>query len=155
MLNRIARGALAGAAGTVALDAATYADMAMRGRGSSGTPAALVGVLADRMGWAAIGTKAKDEAAGNRKTGLGSLLGYTTGIGVGIAYGAIRGGDGRASPLTGIAVGLAAMVASDVPIAASGVSDPRTWGLSGWLADAIPHLIYGLVTAQAYAAMEG
>ena len=155
MLNRIARGALAGAAGTVALDAATYADMALRGRGSSGTPAALVAVLADRLGWAAIGTGAKDEVAGNRKTGVGSLLGYTTGIGVGIAYGAIRGGDGRASPLTGIAVGLAAMVASDVPIAASGVSDPRTWGLSGWLSDAIPHLIYGLVTAQAYAAMEG
>jgi len=37
-----------------------------------------------------------------------------------------------------------------VPIALSGVSDPRTWGLSGWASDAIPHLVYELVTVAAY-----
>lgn len=154
MLNRILRGAIAGAAGTVALDAATYADMALRGRPSSGTPSALVGVLADKLGWSEIGTDAKDEAAGNRKSGLGSLLGYATGVGVGVAYGLLRGRDGDASLFAGAAVGLAAMAASDTPIAASGVSDPRTWGLSGWAADAIPHLVYGLTTVAAYAGMD-
>jgi len=33
------------------------------------------------------------------------------------------------------------------------VSDPTTWGLSGWASDAIPHLIYGLVTASTYEAL--
>ena len=42
------------------------------------------------------------------------------------------------------------MAASDIPIAALGVSDPATWGISGWVADIVPHLAYGLVTAIAY-----
>ena len=50
MLNRMMRGALAGVVGTMVLDVATYADMALRGRGSSATAAALVGVLTNRMG---------------------------------------------------------------------------------------------------------
>jgi hypothetical protein len=53
-------------------------------------------------------------------------------------------------PVAGLSVGLAAMAASDVPIAALGVSDPATWGVSGWAADIVPHLAYGLVTAIAY-----
>jgi hypothetical protein len=28
-----------------------------------------------------------------------------------------------------------------------GVTDPRTWGLVGWVSDLIPHLGYGVVTA--------
>jgi hypothetical protein len=42
------------------------------------------------------------------------------------------------------------MPASDVPLIALRVSDPKTWGVSGWLADVIPHLIYGLVTVTTY-----
>ncbi len=150
MLNSILRGAIAGAAGTVALDAATYADMALRGRSASGTPASLVGVLADKLGLTSLGSEAKDDTASNRRSGLGALLGYATGVGVGMAYGAIRGKRGDGSLLAGVVVGLAAMAASDVPIAVSGVSDPRTWGLSGWASDALPHLAYGLVTVAAY-----
>ena len=153
-MNRIVRGVIAGAAGTVALDAATYADMALRGRGSSGTPASLVGVLADKVGIASLGTEAKDETASNRRSGLGALLGYATGVTVGAAYGAIRGRRGDGSLRAGVVVGLAAMAASDAPIAVSGVSDPRTWGVSGWASDAIPHLIYGLVTVAAYDAID-
>jgi len=132
MPNRIVRGAIAGAAGTVALDAATYADMALRGRSSSDTPASLVGVIADRLGITSLGTEAKDDTASNRRSGLGALLGYATGVGVGMAYGAMRGKRGDGLLLTGVIVGLAAMAASDVPIAVSGVSDPRTWGIAGW-----------------------
>jgi hypothetical protein len=47
------------------------------------------------------------------------------------------------------------MAASDVPIAATGASDPRTWGVSGWLSDLIPHLVYGLVTAATFDAIAG
>ncbi len=154
-MNGIVRGALAGAAGTVALDAATYTDMALRGRGSSGTPASLVGVLADKLGIVSLGSEAKDDTASNRRSGLGALLGYATGVTVGVAYGAVRGRRGDGSLLAGVAVGLAAMAASDVPIAVSGVSDPRTWGVSGWASDAIPHLVYGLFTVAAYDAIGG
>ena len=42
------------------------------------------------------------------------------------------------------------MAASDVPLIASRVSDPRSWGVSGWLSDLIPHLLYGLVTVATY-----
>jgi hypothetical protein len=42
------------------------------------------------------------------------------------------------------------MAASDIPIAALGMSDPATWGVSGWAADVVPHLAYGLVTVIAY-----
>jgi hypothetical protein len=50
-------------------------------------------------------------------------------------------------------VGLAARAASDIPLIALRVSNPKTWGFSGWAADAIPHLVYGLVTAIVYEAL--
>ncbi len=46
------------------------------------------------------------------------------------------------------------MAASDVPIAALGVSDPRTWSLSDWASDVIPHLIYGVATVAASMALD-
>jgi hypothetical protein len=57
--------------------------------------------------------------------------------------------------VAGIGVGLAAMAASDIPIAALRMSDPATWGVSGWEANVVPHLAYGLVTAIAYDAFTG
>jgi len=154
--HALGRGLLAGAAGTIALDVVTYADMALRGRPSSETPATVVGILADKLGLAAVGTTAKDEMSSNRRSGLGALMGYATGLAVGTVYGLIQARrDGVSLPLAGEAHGLAAMAASDVPIAATGAGDPRTWGVSGWAADAIPHLAYGLATVAAYKALSG
>ena len=53
----------------------------------------------------------------------------------------------------GIIVGLTAMAASDVPLVTLKVTNPKTWGVSGWLADLIPHLIYGFVTVATYEAL--
>ena len=36
---------------------------------------------------------------------------------------------------------------------ATGLTNPATWGPSGWPADLIPHLGHGLTTAMAYEAM--
>ena len=47
------------------------------------------------------------------------------------------------------------MVASDLPIIALGVSDPRTWAAAGWVSDLLPHLAYGLATAAVYEALAG
>lgn len=33
------------------------------------------------------------------------------------------------------------------------VSDPKTWGVSGWLWDVIFHLIYGFATVATYEAL--
>ena len=154
MTHALRRGLLAGAAGTIALDVATYTDMALRGRPSSGTPATVVGIMADKMGLTALGTEAKDETASNRRGGLGALLGYATGLAVGVTYGLVREQfDGVPAPLASVAVSLAAMAASDTPIAATGASDPRTWGVSGWASDLLPHLAYGAATVAAYEAM--
>ncbi|MEO6509564.1 MAG: hypothetical protein ABIO16_01145 [Nocardioides sp.] len=45
------------------------------------------------------------------------------------------------------------MAATDAPMAALGVSDPRTWATADWLSDAIPHLAYGVVTTAVAAAL--
>src|SRR5437764_14444013 len=148
MLSGALIGAVAGAVGTVALDVTTYADIAIRGRSSSGAPSQMISILAKTVGLplSSQGVGSEDETAQNRESGLGALLGYMNGLGVGVAYGLLRSQlDEVPIPLATIGVGLTAMAASDVPLIALRVSNPKTWGVSGWLADAIPHLIYGLV----------
>ncbi len=151
-------GAIAGALGTVALNIATYADMAIRARPSSSAPSDLVGVVAKKVNvpLSSKGVGAEDDTAKNRESGIGALLGFVNGLGIGALYGLIRSqfDEDVSIPLAGTIIGAAAMAASDVPLATSGVSDPKTWGVSGWASDAIPHLIYGLVTALAYEALQ-
>lgn len=150
-MNRVLRGAIAGAAGTIALDLTTYGDMLIRGRGASSVPARMAGILADQFGFTPLTTGTEGDVADNRREATGALLGYTTGVGIGLVYGLLRGHpDQKASPLAGAAVGLSAMAASDLPIALTGVSDPATWSTTDWLSDLIPHLVYGLVTVAVY-----
>jgi hypothetical protein len=150
-MNRLLRGAIAGAAGTIALDLTTYGDMLIRGRGASSVPARMAGVLAGHVGIAPLALSMEGETADNRREAAGALLGYTTGVGIGVLYGMLRGAaENGASPLAGAVVGLGAMAASDVPIALTGVSDPATWSTTDWLSDIIPHLVYGLVTVAVY-----
>ncbi len=153
MIREILKGTVAGAVGTVALNVATYADMAIRGRPSSSAPAHMVSTLARFVGLAPATQDGdtQDQAAQNRESGLGALLGYVNGLGTGIAYGLLRAQlDEVPIPVASIGVGLTAMAASDVPLIALRVSNPKTWGISGWLADVIPHLIYGLITVTTY-----
>ena len=113
----IAAGLAAGAAGTSALNAATYLDMVARGRPTSSTPEDTTEKLA-------------------------------AGLGVGAALGMVRS-LGLRPPvvIAGVLAGAAAMAATDAPMAALDVTDPRTWADADWLSDALPHLAYGLVTA--------
>ena len=156
MVRETLIGAVAGAAGTVALNVATYLDMTVRGRPSSNAPSKMVDTLAKRIGLSssAQGEGSQDPATQNRESGLGALLGYVNGLGAAIAYGLLRTRLKRVSiPLAGIGVGLSAMAASDVPLVALRVSNPKTWGFAGWAADIIPHLVYGLVTLITYEAL--
>ena len=152
MPSNLVLGAVAGAAGTIALDIATYGDMLLRGRPASGVPAKVAETIAGKAGidLRAGGT---DEQAESRKSAVGALLGYVTGVGLGVLHGALRPRLVIPQPFGGVILGLGAMAASDVPIAATGASDPRTWGVSGWLSDLIPHLIYGFVTVAVFDAI--
>lgn len=150
MFRRILIGAAAGAAGTTALNAATYVDMACRARPASSTPEQLVDKLAASL---EIEVPGESEARENRLSGLGALAGIATGVGVGAAYGALDVLHLRPpGPFGAIAAAAGAMIGSDVPMAKYGVSDPTTWSGTDWLSDAIPHLIYGAVVAMTYAA---
>jgi len=114
----------------------------------------MAGVLGDQFCITPLATRTGGDIADNRREAAGALLGYTTGVGIGLVYGLLRGDpDRRASPLAGAAVGLSAMAASDLPIALTGVSNPATWSTTEWLSDLIPHLVYGLVTVAVYEAI--
>jgi hypothetical protein len=137
----ILAGAAAGAAGTAALNAATYLDMTIRGRSASDTPQRTV----DKLAGSAV--PGEGQTRDNRLTGLGSLSGIVTGVGIGAAFGVLRRLGLRPPALIGgTLVGLAAMAATDSSMASMGISDPRTWSAADWLADLLPHLAYGLVT---------
>ncbi|GAC1629388.1 MAG: hypothetical protein NVS4B11_28150 [Ktedonobacteraceae bacterium] len=154
MVQDALAGVVAGALGTVALNIATYVDMAARGRPSSSAPSQMVGTLADkaRVPLSSKGVGIHDEKAQNRESGLGALLGFVNGLGVGALYGLLRSQSDEdvSIPLAGTVLGLTAMAASDIPLVTMGLTNPKKWGVSGWVSDAIPHLIYGLVTALAY-----
>ena len=153
MLRNALVGAAAGAVGTVALNATTYADMVVRARPSSSVPSEVAGELAGKARVDLSGEgRGDDETAQNRKSGLGALFGIATGVGVGPAYGLIRPRLGRSVsvPRAAVVLGLAAMAGSDVPAASLGVTDPTQWGANAWISDLVPHLAYGLATAAAY-----
>lgn len=136
-------GALAGAAGTTALNVVTYLDMSARGRPGSSMPAKVSEKVADK----AHVDLGPDDQRGNRSEGIGALLGIATGVGAGMLYGLVTTGR-RPGLAAGTAVLSAiAMAGSDLPLVASGLTDVREWGVSGWLSDAIPHIAYGFTTA--------
>lgn len=56
--------------------------------------------------------------------------------------------------LGGAVTGALAMAATDVPMARLGVSDPTSWSFEDWASDAVPHLMYGLVTYGIVAASD-
>lgn len=139
-------GIIAGAAGSAALNIATYVDMAVRGRGSSPTPAKAAGKVTQELG-VDLGD---EDTAKNRKQGLGALLGYVNGVGVGAAYGLLRSKVDVSSPLAAIGLGAAVMVATDAAHVGMGLTDPRKWSAKSWIMDIGPHLAYGLAAAAVF-----
>ena len=137
------RGAAAGAAGTTALNAVTYLDMTIRGRGTSSTPEQTVEALAAK---AHVPIPGDAEHRQNRIAGLGPITGLAAGIGVGLLTGLARASGFRSQPLVGtLLTTLGVLVASNGPMTVLGVTDPRTWSAADWAADVVPHLAYGAV----------
>jgi hypothetical protein len=146
-------GALAGAAGTTALNAATFLDMALRARPASSTPEQTVERGAELVGLRLPEDEDQKQA---RESGLGSLLGALAGVGAGAALGAMHATTGRPTSRAGT-VGAAwvfAMIAGNGPMTVLGVTDPRTWRPVDWAADVIPHLAYAVVAAATFEALD-
>jgi len=145
MFRRLILGAAAGAAGTTALNAVTYLDMAWRGRPASSTPQQLVEKVADSLD---VDIPGEGEERQNRLSGLGPLAGIATGVGVGLAYGLLDTFRLRPPKTLGMLLaGAGAMAGSVLPLSATGISDPVTWDASAWASDVVPHLAYGAVVA--------
>lgn len=138
------RGVVAGAVGTTALNAATQLDMAVRGRPASDAPQQVVTALAERSGVAVPGSRRR---RADRIAGLGPLSGTLTGLAVGGVGGVLRAAGLRLPALVGGSLmGAAAMAAADGPLALLRISDPRRWSSTDWVADVVPHLVYGVST---------
>jgi hypothetical protein len=144
MFANLMRGAAAGAAGTTALNAATYLDMAVRARPPSEIPQQAVDKLASESGHPVPGEGAERE---NRIGGLAPLTGIATGVGIGAAAGLLRPVLSRLPGVLGATLlGAAAMVGTDLPLTKLGLTDPTAWSAPDWASDAVPHLAYGAVT---------
>ena len=151
-LGWVLRGAAAGAAGSTALNAVTYLDMAGRGRGSSSTPEQTVEALADK---AHVSIPGDEETRQNRVQGLGPLTGLVAGVGVGVLAGLARAVGLRTGPLVGTALTTAGvLVAANGPMTALGITDPRTWSTTDWVSDLVPHLAYAAVVRTTLDAFE-
>ncbi|WP_067479000.1 hypothetical protein [Actinomadura hibisca] len=144
-MHTLVNGLIAGAAGTGALNIASYLDMALRGRGASGTPEESVQKLAD-VAHVDLG---EGERADHRKQALGALLGYATGMGVAVCFAPLAARK-PPWPVGALALGALAMVGSNAPMTVLGITDPRTWSASGWISDMVPHLAYGIVGYTAF-----
>jgi hypothetical protein len=150
-MGTITKGLAAGAVGTELLNIATYLDMAIRARGASSVPQDSVERLAARAG-VELG---EGEARENRKTAIGTLMGYATGASAGVVYGGLRPVlRGLPTAPAAVLVGLATMAATDASSASLGVTDPRSWTLSDWLSDVVPHLAFGAGLVAAYDALD-
>ncbi len=153
MLQRALYGLIAGAAATAVLNLVTYGDMLLRGRPSSSVPTRTAEKLAEE---AELDLQGSDQPTKSRRTAAGALLGYGAGVGIGSAYGAAEDAvPDLPLPLSGAIVGAAAMAASDLPATLTGATDPRKWSRSGWLADIVPHLAYGLTVVAVYRTLRG
>ncbi|HEV7828252.1 MAG TPA: hypothetical protein VGP04_05255 [Pseudonocardiaceae bacterium] len=145
LLRGMLLGAAAGAAGTTMLNAVTYLDMVARGRPASSTPEDTVEALSEKTH---ISIPGQGEDRANRVTGLGALTGIAAGVGTGALLGLARAAGYRPGKVvSGLVATLGALLGTNGPMTVLGVTDPRSWAAEDWVADVIPHLAYGALTA--------
>ncbi|MEU6204954.1 hypothetical protein ABZ814_15385, partial [Micromonospora musae] len=121
--TELADGAIAGAVGSTVLNVVTYLDMALRGRPASSTPEQVV----DRLAKIAHLSLGPADSAENRRSGLGPLIGYATGVAAGVGFALLSRGRRQPLALAGPLVGAGVMVMSNAPMTVLRITDPRTW----------------------------
>jgi hypothetical protein len=145
IMRAIGWGLVAGAAGTTALNAITYLDMAIRGRPASDTPEKTIERLSEVTH---VPVPGDEEARGNRLAGLGPLSGNLAGLAPALVLALLRAAGWRPPALVELgSATLLAMISGNGPMTVLGITDPRSWSASAWLSDVIPHLAYGTVVS--------
>ena len=152
-MNRVLVGLIAGATGTTVINVATNLDMVLRGRAPSHVPDRTVEPIAREVGI----VDARDDARDNhRLSGLGAVSGSLTGIAAGVASALVRPKAARIpAPVAGLAVGLGAMALTDASATVAGATDLRSWTPASWLADLIPHALFGWATVLVIDLLDG
>ncbi|MEA5360972.1 hypothetical protein VA596_15600 [Amycolatopsis sp., V23-08] len=151
LIKGLARGVTAGAAGTTALNAASGLDAFVRARPASDAPQRLVAELA---GDADVSVPGNRKQRRRRVEALGPLSGTATGLALGALAGGLRAAGLRLPTVVGgPLLAVVAMLATDGPLALTGVSDPREWTGADWAADVLPHLAYGVTTHRTLVAL--
>ncbi|MCU7826605.1 hypothetical protein [Kitasatospora sp. DSM 101779] len=137
-------GAAAGAAGTTALNIVGYADMAVRGRPASSTPEVTLRALADKLH---VRIPGEGQVQENRVAGLAPLTGFAAGLGIGAVLGLARSAGWRPGVAVQCAVTtVGVLIGTNGPMTVLGVTDPRTWSVTDWISDIVPHFAYAVVT---------
>jgi hypothetical protein len=151
--KRLLMGMVAGAVGTTMLNIATYLDMAMRGRPPSEVPEKVVDEVTNKLDFS-LEQEGGGETADNRRSALGAPHGFSFRSVWGSIYGLVHPAIRRISPAARSAgLGVAVMAGNDVPAIAVGATKPSEWGISGWVSDLTPHMIYGIATVASYERM--
>lgn len=151
-IRPLLHGAVVGLAGTTALNVAGYAEIALLGRPISDTPGITVRTLAMKLH---IRIPGEGQVQENRVAGLGPLIGYTVGLGMGMTVALAQAGGWSRTPASRYAFAtLLALTVTNAPIALLGISDPRTWTVSDWVSDIVPHVLYALVTVRVLEKLE-
>ncbi len=153
MRSRLVNGALAGAAGTCALNLFAYLDMAATRRSASEVPRLAAHAIATRAGLAP--RPIDDEASLSRWEGFGEALGYVHGVCQGIGYGFVRSRlRGPGWPVGAAALCLETFVLGEGACIALGATDPRTWGWEGYARGLLLRLAFGVVAAASFDALD-
>ena len=148
MIRTLVAGAIAGAAGELALNVLTYGDMLVRARPASQMPAKTARRLADEAGVQLATPGERPEKASIREEAAGALLGSGMAVLMSVVYAVLRRAGVRLPfPVGGLLLGGAAMAVSDTTATALGATDPAEWGMAGWVSDIVPHAAYGIVAA--------
>jgi hypothetical protein len=165
LANRIVAGLVAGACGSVALTAAASLDALVRGEAPRWLPGEVGHKMADELGLPldydlesapdAGGGTGRDvsDRIGRREEALGTLLSVANRLAIGLAYGLLR----KVLPrppwwLAGGVLGGVSMVAGDYSaIWTDDDTRPRR-STTDWLADVMPHAVFGVVTAVTFEA---
>lgn len=141
----VRRGLIAGAAGVTALDAVTYLDMLVRGRPASEVPGRTANELAKKIGIDRL--DADDDKTRNRRSATGALVGYADGVLSAVAYGALRSALPIPWPVGAALLAGLTLLVGEGSADRTGVVDWSKWGPQEWIADLVPRLAYGGVTA--------
>lgn len=147
-LTAVAKGLLAGAVGTAAMTAAQTAVMKARDQEGSTTPA--------EVGKRIIRGVLQRDVPEEKTEQLNTVMHWSYGTSWGAVYGIAQGSAHAVAPLAGLAFGAGVWGASLVELPAMGLAPPVWEYPPAELAlDVGYHLVYGVATALAFAALRG